>query len=65
MLIQKQNYMLSKTPSKKGVNNDTEAAGEFIRNKISDEILKRKPVTDQISRNVRKKLFHQEKGRKY
>ena len=32
--------MLSKTSSKKGVNNEAEAAGKFIRNKISDEILK-------------------------
>ena len=40
ILIQKQDYMLSKTSSKKGVNNEAEAAGKFIRKKISDEILK-------------------------
>lgn len=41
-----------KSTSKKVFHKASEATGEFIRNKISDKIVKPKPVTDEKLRDV-------------
>ena len=50
-----------KTVSEKVVHKATEAADEFLRNRIADKIVKRKLVIDEYSRNVEEimlKLLH-------
>ena len=44
--------LINKTASKKVVNKAAEATGEFTGNKITDKIVKPKPVLDVNSRNV-------------
>ena len=50
-----------KTASKKAVHKTPEATGEFIGNKIADEIVKAKSVPDENSRNVEDIVISPEK----
>ena len=53
-----------KTSSKKVAHKSAEETDEFIENKISDKIVKPKPVPDENSRNVEKLIIPPEKGEK-
>ena len=50
-----------KTTSKKVVHKGAETTGEFIGNIIADKIVKKKPVIDENSRNVKEIIIPSEK----
>ena len=54
-----------KTDSKKVAHKAAEAAGEFIWNKISDKIVKSKPLIDENYRNVAEIIITLKKDKKY
>ena len=53
-----------KTGSKKVDHKAAEAKGEYIGNKISDKIVKGKPVIDENSRNIEEIVIPTEKRKK-
>ena len=64
ILLLKQGLDPLKTASKKVACKAAEATGEFIGNKISDRIVKQKPVPAENLRNIEGIIIPPEKNRK-